>query len=399
MFCLFSSLHAQGTSTMEVVSQSSSTSAAGGDAAAAVAATAQPQRTDEEAASEEKETVRLSCTAAAARPLLSCVSRAHSARLFSSVRLSVQPTRTDAATSDKAASSSTAAAGGDAPSREVASREKQELAASTEVLGHESGNAGEASGAGNDSGTTKQTVAASSTAASSSTNATVTDGAGSVNDPAAASQGLDTPASSAAASSRPFTSSLKKVIKYVGQMSDHLIRPGTPAWEPGYPGVLVTEWADEEDQWAHPLSLVFVDDSKAREAQAMSTTLAAYQKTLPLLPYWNFGALADGDCMVRCAAMSDVARVNEDLEAVVNSIICCGHRDPVFLNIDVADKKARENEKNAISEYRVLYAYMHSARPVHSTLACRSQLHPFDCVCLSLNQSWRNDLAVEEEAA
>jgi hypothetical protein len=148
---------------------------------------------------------------------------------------------------------------------------------------------------------------------------------------------------------------LKKLLKYLRQQSDHLVRPGTQAWDSSFPGLLVTEWGgDEEDKWAHPLCVVFVDDAPVREARAMSTTLATHQKLLPLLPYYNFGVVADGDCMMRSAAISDVACENDDLKSISDEIISSGTRDPVFLTFNVSDKTAREREQQAMKDYREL---------------------------------------------
>ena len=212
---------------------------------------------------------------------------------------------------------------------------------------------GTASNADNGSGAKQPTAAASS---ASSSDATVTDAHGGGGGGGSGNDSDESPeAPGAAAASRPFTSSLRKLLKYLRQMSDHLIRRGTAAWEPGYHAVLVSDWeGDDEDKWAHPLSLVFVDDSKAREERAMSTTLSAHQKPYPLLPYWNFGVLADGDCMVRCAAMGDFACKNDNLKPIFDAIITCGRRDPVFMTVDVADTNARQQEKDAISQYRCL---------------------------------------------
>lgn len=195
--------------------------------------------------------------------------------------------------------------------------------------------------ADNRAGKTQPTVAALSASSSSSSG----------DNDSTASDSPEVPAAS-----RPFATSLQKLLKYMRQTSDHIIRRNTAAWEPGYPGLLVSEWqGDDEDQWAHPLSLVFVEDSKASESRVMSTTLPAHQKALPLLPYWSFGVRADGDCLVRCAAMGDVACVNEDLEGIIKAIITCGKRDPVFLTVDSADQAIREREQNAIGQYRKLY--------------------------------------------
>lgn len=171
------------------------------------------------------------------------------------------------------------------------------------------------------------------------------------------------------------------------QQSDHLIRPGTAAWDADYPGLLVTEWGgDEKDKWAHPVSLVFVDDAPARDARVMSTTLATHQKAQPLLPYWSFGVVADGDCMVRCAAMADVACKNDELMPIIDEIISCGRRDPVFFTLNVADTAAREREKEAIKDYRELSA-THAQRASWARLSQCAVAHDRELVCAVVSES------------
>jgi len=98
--------------------------------------------------------------------------------------------------------------------------------------------------------------------------------------------------------------SLTELLLYSRDISDHTIRRGC-AFEPLFPGSLVSSWQKEHFRWRTPLAVVWVFDRQAHSARNDSQTLSAWQKSMPLLPMYTFTVAGDGDCMMHSAILAD----------------------------------------------------------------------------------------------
>jgi hypothetical protein len=105
------------------------------------------------------------------------------------------------------------------------------------------------------------------------------------------------PEPSAAARERACKQQLQELILHMRDLSDHLIREGTAAYDPHFPASLVSEWQPEHTKYRFPFALVWGYDQAEQERRSSNQQLASYQKqSMPLLPFWTFGTVGDGSC-------------------------------------------------------------------------------------------------------
>jgi hypothetical protein len=96
---------------------------------------------------------------------------------------------------------------------------------------------------------------------------------------------------------------MSELMLHVQALSDHVIREGTAAWDPMFPGSLVSEWQPDTLRYLMPVSLVWVyDDAQATMRQA-DRSLCPYQKHMPLLPMFTCSIAGDGDCAMHSTLM------------------------------------------------------------------------------------------------
>jgi hypothetical protein len=115
-------------------------------------------------------------------------------------------------------------------------------------------------------------------------------------------------AAAAAALVEPTTAQLADVLHWAYAQSDHIIRRDMhgSAYDPLFPGSLVTEFQSDDTKHQWPFSLVWAYDEIAKELRCANQTLAEWQKQMPLLPFWSFGVLGNGDCLMHSCLLADV---------------------------------------------------------------------------------------------
>jgi len=79
------------------------------------------------------------------------------------------------------------------------------------------------------------------------------------------------------------------LIKYVQDMSDHVVRPG-PSFDPFFHGTLVPEWPpDQRAAACTPICVLWLYDEFSRTERNDAQQLSRWQRDMPLLPVWSFG--------------------------------------------------------------------------------------------------------------
>lgn len=208
-------------------------------------------------------------------------------------------------------------------------------------------NSSSSAAAGTGSSTDKAAPAAATSAGGKAAAAPLADS----NSSAAAGTGggaLPTPAAAASSSSSTSTDgitleSLGALIDHVWQLSDHLIPPGEAAFDPLFPGSLVSEWSPEHMRFKFPLSLVWAYDAGNHAARNSNQSIATWQKDMPLLPFYTLGVSGDGNCLFQSELISNPTAEPSEQSAIqvggksvyspyaddVNAVVTA-HRDPVF---------------------------------------------------------------------
>jgi hypothetical protein len=97
--------------------------------------------------------------------------------------------------------------------------------------------------------------------------------------------------------------SMSELLLHVREISDHVIRQGTAAWDPMFPGSLVSEWQPETLRYLMPVSLVWVYDAAEAAKREANLSLCPYQKHMPLLPMFTCSIAGDGDCAMHSVLM------------------------------------------------------------------------------------------------
>jgi hypothetical protein len=141
------------------------------------------------------------------------------------------------------------------------------------------------------------------------------------------------------------------LLLYYRDLSDHVVREGTAGWNPGFTGVLTTEWQPEERRFTRPLSLLWLYDPIYALSRNDNQELPSHAKSLPLLPHWTFGVEGDGDCMPRSLTLGDVAgrMVTAPASKPIWDDVLQLVRDPVWGKVLPQDKK---KEDDALARYR-----------------------------------------------
>lgn len=141
------------------------------------------------------------------------------------------------------------------------------------------------------------------------------------------------------------------LLLYYRDLSDHVVREGTAGWNPGFTGVLTTEWQPEERRFTRPLSLLWLYDPTYALSRNDNQELPSHAKSLPLLPHWTFGVEGDGDCMPRSLTLGDVAgrMVTAPASKAIWDDVLQLARDPVWGKVLPQDKK---KEDDALARYR-----------------------------------------------
>jgi hypothetical protein len=155
----------------------------------------------------------------------------------------------------------------------------------------------------------------------------------------------------AAASAEPDSARVSRLLHFYREISDNVVREGTAGWEhAGYAGVLATEF---QLGWgaSRPLSLVFLFDAQAQTARNDDQALASHHKQLPVLPYWTWGSLNDGDEAIRALILGDVAGPQQKVEQYkpIWDISLSLQRDPLWGTVMDSDAA---KEASALELYR-----------------------------------------------
>ena len=132
-------------------------------------------------------------------------------------------------------------------------------------------------------------------------------GAAAAPPPAAAAPSAAAAAPTAPAG-EPSAKELGRVLDWAYSCSDHIIRRDLhgSAYDERFPGSLVTEFQSDETKHQFPVSLVWAFDETAYKQRHNMQSLPAWQKLLPLLPFWTLGVLGDGDCVMHSCLLADV---------------------------------------------------------------------------------------------
>jgi hypothetical protein len=96
---------------------------------------------------------------------------------------------------------------------------------------------------------------------------------------------------------------MAELMLHVQALSDHVIREGTAAWDPMFPGSLVSEWQPEELRYLMPVSLVWIYDAVQAAQRQANLSLCPYQRHMPLLPMMTCSVAGDGDCAMHSILM------------------------------------------------------------------------------------------------
>jgi hypothetical protein len=145
-----------------------------------------------------------------------------------------------------------------------------------------------------------------------------------------------------------------ELLLYYYDLSDHVVRENTCAWEhAGLGGLLVTEWQPESGRYRIPCSLLWAWDGQAAAARNDDPSLAKHLVDMPLLPYWTISVDGDGNCLMRALILSDVAAKDEQLTVPIWDAMLSLERDAVY-----GIAKDKTAERSAIMTYRQTYVHL-----------------------------------------
>jgi hypothetical protein len=188
---------------------------------------------------------------------------------------------------------------------------------------------------------------------------------------AASSSGRSTGSSQSAAESADASASLKELLRYIRDVSDHVVRAG-PAFDPLFPGALVTEWQPEEYKYKCPFTLLWLYDEQTRLTRNDNQQLSAWQKQMPLLPVWSWGVAGDGDCAPAAIVLADYNECASEVRMEIWNAVLSLQRDPVFGLPTTFEQKKKLSK--AVLDYRALYVDR-LLRTHHATAYARSAVH------------------------
>ena len=190
--------------------------------------------------------------------------------------------------------------------------------------------------------------------------------------------------STAASAQAALQKELPVLLKYIHDLSDHVIRERTAVWEPGFHGMLLSDWNPEESRFQHPMSVVFVHDEVARVARNDSQSLPKHQLDQPLLPHYLIASSGDGNCVMRSANLSDVVRKakSSKLVAIWNAIDSL-RRDPQWGGVV---QQSREAEKQHLTLYRSMSVHTHAHCSNLKSCAIDCLAHSSRSVCFQFVQ-------------
>ena len=153
----------------------------------------------------------------------------------------------------------------------------------------------------------------------------------------------------------------RELVRYMRLVSDNVTREHTAAFEPHFPGSLVTEWQPEELRFVCPFALVWMFDEREDGRRNSNQQLPSWQQGMPLLPMITFGVTGDGNCLPQSVLIADSTLpkpqesfvwTSEDLLKVADlSKVVTAQRHPVFGTVQ---KESRVEVSQACKDYRAL---------------------------------------------
>jgi hypothetical protein len=145
---------------------------------------------------------------------------------------------------------------------------------------------------------------------------------------------------------------MAELMLHVQVISDHVIREGTAAWDPMFPGSLVSEWQPEELRYLMPVSLVWIYDAAQAAQRQANLSLCPYQRHMPLLPMMTCSVAGDGDCAMHSILMQ-VASEQSTPAAVASARDTVLRVERILWNGRVpTDKPDHAELISALAEYR-----------------------------------------------